>query len=515
MTDPKLVIQRDRATIVAPDGLSPELRRTRNSIAKSLSFRKSDVFFSEAYQSGRWSGDYQLYHKRRATDPSVNGTFPGDGDWYSTGLLRRTLRSWRTFGVAIDDQRALPEVALDKSRASWALLRPYQKRAIRSLFQHRVQGYWLPRGIIHLPPRTGKTVIAGALLDQLHAHRPAVFIVERIDLARQSVDALNEILDEPVGLVGDGECDVRGVTVMTIQSLYNAFNISYKMDKFMSAERAIQRKQAVVAALATCEVLIVDEAHHTAAKSYAQAVRRARNAWCVVGLSGTPWMDDGSDLRLEDVIGPIIFRRSYSAMIQGGWLLPLTVYYYHIPRIAVYSGNYQAVYKAAVVDNPVKTHVIREAARSLISAGKSVAILTVQIRHTRELAESIPGAVAITGKERGLYRQEVYRKLHEKRISCIVTNVMNEGIDVPSLDAAINADGGVDSRRVFQRLRVLTPYPGKKRGIYIDFLHEEKHLSRHAKRRRDFYRSEPGFKVIDRDLCAELRFHFAGRVAFA
>ena len=201
-------------------------------------------------------------------------------------------------------------------------------------------------------------------------------------------------------------------------------------------------------------------------------------------------------------------------MIRKGFLTPLSIYFYWLPKVMVYGGSYQSVYKMAVSQNKVKNYVIVKLAKNMIKKGKSVAILTTQIQHTRDLAKAIPGAVSITGAERGKERLDVFERLGAKKLKCVVSNCFNEGIDVPSLDVAINADGGVDSRRIFQRLRVMTPFPGKKRGIFIDFKHSEQHLSKHSLRRLKFYQGVPSFKVHLRDVRVKLKLRFRDQVAF-
>lgn len=509
---PTLVITRDKTYLEAPDGITGMLRKNRNAIATSLSFRRDGYFFSEAYQGARWDGRVNLYHKRKVKKDGKN-TYPGDGDWYRTGLLQLNLKTWQRYGVEIRDERELPEIEIDDTLDSYQDLRPFQQQAVRAILENMVGGIRLPRGIIHLPPRTGKTRIAAALLDQLATSRPAIFVVERIDLARQSVAAFKEVLDEDIGLVGDGEIDVKDITVATIQSLHQAFKLKYdKKHKSEYIEKRIINRQSVVELVTTCEVLIIDEGHHSAARGYQTTMGKARNAWCIVGLSGTPWLDDKADLLLTNAIGPVLYRKSYTYMVGNHYLVPLTIYLYMLPKVICYSGNYGSVYKTAVTDNLIKEYLIVGAAKALIRKGRSVAILTVQIAHAKRLAKLIPGAVVITGKERGIKRVEAYNRLNRKRIKCIVSTVFSEGIDVPTLDAGINADGGRDSRKIFQRLRMMTPAPGKKGGIYIDFLHQEKHLKAHSDRRHRFYKNEEAFKVIVRDLRTDLRMRFRTKV---
>ncbi len=516
----KLLVYRNRVHLKAPNGLTTVQKRNRNAIAQSLSYKKDDYVFATSYKAGRWDGTFNTYYRKpvRVIDPKTGkekNSYPGDGDSFSTGLLQRVIGAWdRLDGIEIVDLRELPDYLLDTGRPIYQGLRGYQKKAVRALLENTKCGLRFPRGIIWLPPRTGKTRIAGAILDQLHKHRPAVFVVERVDLARQTVEALEALLSDRVGLVGDGVVDIQPITVLTIQSLCAAFSIKFKPGRFEDVEQRLKNYKAVQELVKGCEIFITDESHHSAADSYKKAAQRASNAWCVFGLSGTPWMDDGSDILLENTIGPVLFHRDYTYMIRKGFLTPLTVRFYCLPHVALYGGSYQAVYKQAVSNNIVKNWVIEQVAKKAIARGKSVAILTTQIQHTRDLAKRIPGAVSITGQERGLARQDVYKRLAVKDLMCVVSNCFNEGIDVPSLDVAINADGGIDSRRIFQRLRVMTPFPGKKRGVFVDFSHLEKYLKKHSKRRLLFYEGVMAFDVQVRDIQDKLKEQFKDKVAF-
>jgi len=509
----KVTIGRDRIKIVAPEGLTKEQLATRNLIVESLSFRKNDFFFSEEYQRGNWDGYYCLYRKGKIKLPNGRFSYNGDKDWYSTGHLQNTLGSWIRLGLEIEDQRNLPVLKINPDLSIFAGLREYQREAVSAIINNKKHGLPTPRGIIHLPPRTGKTRIAIALLEQVQS-RPAVFIVERVDLARQTQAAMAELLSEPIGLVGDGNSDIRDITVVTIQSLHAAFGMRFdtRRGEYKEATPNRKIKLDLVKLIRGCEILIIDEAHHIVSRSYREAFRKAVNAWCVIGLSGTPWIDDGSDLLLSDGIGPIIYHRGYSYMVRNKFLVPLNIYFYRLSKVLCYSGNYQAVYRAAVVDNPIKEYLIVGAAKSLIKAGKSVAILVTQIQHAKRLGRLIPNSVVLTGQERGVYRYKVFRQLDKKRVMCIISTVFSEGIDVPSLDAGINADGGMDSRRIFQRMRMMTPSPGKTKGIFIDFYHLEKYLKKHSKIRLSYYQKEPSFQIIEKDLRASLMLRFRNQV---
>lgn len=516
-------IYRDKIKLSTPEGLSESETEVRNLIASSLTFKKKDYFFSQSFQSGRWDGQYHLYHIARIKSGD-RVLYTGHGDWYSSGFLTRTLGAWKRAGANVVDYRDLPPITIDETRPSYTSLRPYQQEAVHSVYADYVPltDARSPRGIIWLPPRTGKTRTAAAIIDQAPGARPVVFVVERIDLARQTVDAFTSVLDGPIGLIGDGACRIEAVTVATIQSLHQAFGIRYeKAYASEYIEKRIEAKIPVMHLVRDTQMIFGDEGHHATAFSYREVFSRAANAWCRILLSGTPWTDDGSDLLLEEIAGPIIFKRSRSFMVANDYLLPIWVTFYTLPKIECYSGHYQAIYKSAVVKNPVKNYLIAGAANELVSNNESVAIMTVQKQHARDIARKIEAEVVVlTGDERGVYRKDVYDKLNRKELLCIVSTVFSEGIDVPTLNAGINADGGLDSRRMEQRLRMGTPAVDplsgepKRFGRMIDFLHREKHLKTHANRRLKYFQGDPSFRVDIRDHSDELKIMFMDEVAF-
>ena len=59
---------------------------------------------------------------------------------------------------------------------------------------------------------------------------------------------------------------------------------------------------------------------------------------------------------------------------------------------------------------------------------------------------------------------------------------------------------------------MMTPFEGKRRGIYIDFMHHEKYLKTHSQRRLKFYEDEPSFTVVRRDFRTEYALKYRGKV---
>ena len=99
--------------------------------------------------------------------------------------------------------------------------------------------------------------------------------------------ALREVIAAPIGQLGDGQRDVRAVTVSTFESALR--HMDRLGDRF--------------------EMLVVDEAHHFGSGKKVEALEMS-TAPFRIGLTATPPDTDGETRQLEAVIGPIVMRRS-------------------------------------------------------------------------------------------------------------------------------------------------------------------------------------------------------------
>ena len=100
-------------------------------------------------------------------------------------------------------------------------------------------------------------------------------------------------------------------------------------------------------------------------------------------------------------------------------------------------------------------------------------------------------------------RKKSIQDLRDKKSLCMIaTSLADEGLDVPTLDAALLAGGGASSTRVNQRVgRTLridkssdTP---RDKSIVVIYEHNARFLSKHAKKVRRILKKEKEFKLIN------------------
>ena len=108
----------------------------------------------------------------------------------------------------------------------------------------------------------------------------------------------------------------------------------------------------------------------------------------------------------------------------------------------------------------------------------------------------------ITGRVPGRKRQELIEDYVEGHYKILLGTVFGEGVDLPSVEVVINAEGGRDVKSTVQKMRNLTPKKGKKEAIYIDFVDlMNPYFATHSLERLRVYRAEKAFRV---KICGDL-----------
>jgi superfamily II DNA or RNA helicase len=147
-------------------------------------------------------------------------------------------------------------------------------------------------------------------------------------------------------------------------------------------------------------------------------------------------------------------------------------------------------------DQEYRNSLIAYAAQTLMSYGKKVLVLGVEVRHVERLSQLIPGSIAVDGRDNSRVRPALDH-LSNTPGSCVVgTSVIGEGVDVPVADALVYAAGSRAKVKVMQDVsRVLTGSHGKEIAMIVDFadVHSDAGMYRSADR-LTYYR-EAGFEV--------------------
>jgi superfamily II DNA or RNA helicase len=356
--------------------------------------------------------------------------------------------------------------------------RPYQAEALAAW--RAQQG----RGVVVLPTGAGKTWVACLAIDD--KRRSTLVVAPTLDLVRQWYDVLRTTFGVPVGVIGGGEYDVRSLTVTTYDSAH--LHMEHLGDRF--------------------GLVVFDECHHLPGPAYALAARA-----CVapfrLGLTATPERADGRHADLDELVGPIVYRKDIVDLSHaGGYLAP-----YDTVRLTVELGpedrrahdEARGIYRDFVARNGIRMSspsgwsdfVIRAARsedgrramaayrrqRDIAFAAPAkldyVGLLLDRHRDDRTLLFTQDNATAyeisrrflvpiITHETRVRERSEIIAGLADGGYGAIVTSkVLNEGVDIPDAAIAIVVSGSASVREHVQRLgRVLRAREGKRALLY-------------------------------------------------
>jgi superfamily II DNA or RNA helicase len=449
-----------------------------------LSFKGEGYFFMPRFQNGQWDGVTRLYNPEKQT--------------FRSGFLFTIVDFLykNQFNVDVENYPSPLEFT---QHSNTYKLRPYQLDLVKSILTYRF-------GVIEAPPRTGKTIISGAVLDSTREF-PAIFYCRSIDLAAQTYrvfalgDPAKNILpilpDLKIGMVGDGHFELGDVTIVTIQSAYSAYGEKF-VDKVDHKEKDVDDKGSLRKLISNAKVIFYDEAHESSGRTSRYILDKSKDVGLRIGLTATPEEGKPEDIKLTEHLGSVIHKVGYSELIKEGYLLKPVIYMYKLPKMTI-EGTYLQVYKAAVTDNIFLNHLLKRIVKTLNDLGHSVVIQTEYRNHTEKLASFLE-APFLMGKESGEKRGKVLQDLRDKKIMCLVSTIVEQGIDVPSLSYTINLCGQKSKIATIQRMRSMTVHEGKATCGIIDFVYQCIYLKDHSKLRLKVYKSEPEFEVHMRDV---------------
>lgn len=327
-------------------------------------------------------------------------------------------------------------------------------------------------GIIKGMAGIGKTVIMSGIVSEFKTD--TLILVQNDTPFGQAVRTIHQALDIPmseIGKVGGDEKTIGPITVMTIQS-------------FVS-ELANNPTGKVIDFVKTVKLILVDECHHGAADSYIRLFSMANSAQRIFGVSATPERDDDRNCIVEALLGPVIHEITYKQAIDNGLLCPVTVYNIKVPpkqyepiKIGEKDNDfivrkkklskYQSIYKDYIVKNTERNMIGVSFARQANSNGNSCAIIVARIEHGEELRKLMPEAVLLTSQTDRRVKEQILDDLQQKRLMTVITTLMDEAVDIPSLGAVALMAGGKSSIKLIQRLRSLRTFEGQtSKGYYI------------------------------------------------
>ncbi|HON93106.1 MAG TPA: DEAD/DEAH box helicase [Sedimentisphaerales bacterium] len=385
-------------------------------------------------------------------------------------------------------------------------LRPYQVAALQSVIDGLEGGY--NRLLWKKPTGTGKTftfanlpIVLASWLGQFPENDRKMLVIahreELLDQAAQTIAATNPGLIVMVEQANRHASPFADVIVASIQTL--------QAQKFARLRKLLRH--------CTPRVVVVDECHHAAAKSYRTALAhlgflptqaiadsaeieatthddvevmtRALAGWdqqaprdrLLLGVTATPNRTDA--VGLSCVFQSIAFSYDLKQAIADGWLVPITSWSVEtktsLDAVRTQRGDFNQRELADAVNNAARNQLAlaawREHAQGVATLG-----FTVDVQHAHDCkdlwCESGYRADAVSGETPREDRRIKLRQYQDGQIDALFNcMVLTEGTDLPRTGCILHLKP-TKSASLYEQMtgRGLRLFPGKRECIVIDLV---------------------------------------------
>lgn len=328
-------------------------------------------------------------------------------------------------------------------------LRPYQENLINDTREALKRNRSV---LLTSPTGSGKTALTVFMMGEAAGRgKRAWFIVHQKELLQQTSGALwHQKLEHGVVAAGRVLSTLR-VQVCSVQSLIN------RLGKLEGPD-----------------LIIIDEAHRSAAASYQLILEAYPNA-VVVGLTATPQRTDGKGL--DNLFSEIVSGPTIRQLIDAGFLCDYEVYApklnFDLSDVKIQMGDYKKDQLEHAIDKPMITGDAVNHYKKLAN-GKRCVVMCVSINHAEHvkqqyLEQGVPAA-NIDGKMASAARAQVIEDFKSGKV-LVLCNVqlLIEGVDIPNIEV-VQWLRPTQSLIVFMQGngRGLRPCDGKEKLIILD-----------------------------------------------
>ncbi len=431
----------------------------------------------------------------------------------ATGLLRKLLSAYP--GLPVEDRtmtgfeeswEAAKQAALTVT-LNGIEFSQHQRCSIVSCVTHR-------RGIVKLATNAGKTEVAGGVIKAIGLK--TLYVIHLKGLLHQTADRLELRLGVPVGRIGDGMDKPQAlVDVATMQSI-------------KPTKKGMRKR------LAEYNVVIFDEAHHLSSNTQQSIARACVNAPFRYAFGGSFPEDEIKRLKIASATDvTLLYDLTNQELINTGWSAKPTV---HINRIhhpdfddskyVIEAGTipedfdedaeeskpeterrvlFHKIDEDLISNNPKVDEIVVTEIEKLFMKGMTVLVLVDRINHGYALGRKLGGKGIkyefLNGSHDSAFREAKLREFRDGSLPVIIaTSILDEGIDVPRVQAVVLAGGGKSSVKVLQRVgRALRRKQGIGENVahIVDFHHTgSRYTAKHAATRLKIYQKEQ-FDIVE------------------
>jgi len=455
-------------------------------IRLATSWKVEGSEFAPSFRRKIWDGRKHLFKAHTGAFPT--GLLKLVTDVLTAHSVDYTVVDHRTdpFDVPVED---IPDSAFALNGVSFTGKYAYQLQAAKDMIRAK-------QGIVRAATNAGKTELSCATTKVLNIK--TLFVVTSRELLYQARERFAKRLGlslDDVGIIGDGHWKIGDwVTIATLDTLESRID-SKECQNFLKA----------------VELLFIDECHHVGSETW-YTVSTLCNAYYRFGLSGTPLdRTDGANLRLIAATGDIIVDIGNKRLVDLGVSARANIIFDTISEPLFKKGaTYNTVYTGGVVQNDKAHAKIIDWTQICVDAGLSVLILVEEIQHGKILDEKLWTAAKtfiphqfIYGDESVETRANALLEFKNRKLPVLIASrILDEGVDVPTIDVIICAGSRKSKIRTLQRLgRGLR---GEKLIVieFSNFCHD--HLLKHSLQRYRDYKQEDCFPMYSSTPSQEL-----------
>lgn len=416
------------------------------------------------------------------------------------GLMWQVKRFLDSMGEPAVVEFPEPSEALDVDWQFTGKFRPLQGEAVEVMLDKRY-------AVFQSPPRSGKTVMLAAAIARV---RQETFVIVQEDKPFQQVvrtlKQLTNIPEEDIGLIQGANSKPQLVNVATIQTLQAEIKRGTNTDLLDAVKRT--------------KFLVVDECHRGASDGHLITIDAFRNIERLYATSATPRRTDDRGPIFDAYFGEVGHKITRRQAIENKLTVPVTFLVQPVPpkkfiteenrremNSAWARANlYRKINNEYVLHNRDRHKMAVDFVKVMLAENKSTAIIVKTKTQGREIAKMIPSAVCLFADTKD--RDLIFERLNNKELLVVVTTLMEEASDVPSLDAVAIMSGQVSSVRQEQRIRCDTRFEGDtvfgfevKERAYVFYPYDQAEIvEKHSKETVKLYKTicaeHPDYELI-------------------
>lgn len=427
------------SALIALQGAGAQVRVSYDTSSTRL-HAKAWLFHRHSGYSTAFIGSSNLTHSAQVTGLEWNVRVSGARNPDVIDKFSAVFESyWNSEDFQVFDEEEFKERTKIAATASSAWLspveirpEPFQSRLLEQIELSRLHGHH--RNLLVSATGTGKTVMAALDYQQLRKRLPRarlLFVAHRQEILNQSLATFRHALrDAAFGelWVGGSRPTRFEYVFASIQSLSAAGLANLSADQF--------------------DVVIVDEFHHAAAKTYESLLAHLQPVE-LLGLTATPergdsqpilqWFGDriAAELRLWDAIDQHrLTPFAYYGISDG-------VDYRTVRWVRGRGYDLRELSNIVSADHVLARRVIENVIRTVPDAGGMRALgFCVSVDHARFIAQQFTAAGipsrAVWADTPDDERRDALRDLRDEKLRVVFSvDLFNEGVDIPSVDTLI------------------------------------------------------------------------------